>query len=189
MTTPTVVVHHDATVLAAAVAARLITGVADVQSARQHAHVVLTGGDIGIAVLRAVAGSPARAAVDWARLDVWWGDERFLPRGDPERNETQARAALLDAVPVDPARVHPIPGPDGTDGNDPEAAAERYVAQLAGAAMPEDHAPVPQFDILLLGIGADGHTASLFPEQPATYDERPVVAVRGAPKPPPVRIT
>ena len=60
--------------------------------------------------LAAVAASPARDAVDWRRLDLWWGDERFLPSGDPERNETLAREALLDHVPLDPARVHPMAG-------------------------------------------------------------------------------
>jgi 6-phosphogluconolactonase len=125
--------------------------------------------------------------VDWHALDVWWGDERFLPAGHPDRNETAARAALLDHV--DAGRVHPMPGPDGPDGPDPEAAAERYAALLAAAAVPEDHGPVPSFDLLLLGIGPDGHTASIFPGQPAVYDERPVVAVRGAPKPPPTRLT
>jgi 6-phosphogluconolactonase len=82
---------------------------------------VLTGGGIAAKALAAVARSPARGAVDWRRLDVWWGDERFLPVGDPERNETQAREALLDAVPLDDSRVHPMPPSDGPDGNDPEA--------------------------------------------------------------------
>ena len=61
------------------------------------------------AILEAVAASPARDAVDWAAVDLWWGDERFLPAGHPDRNETQARDALLDALPLDPARVHPMP--------------------------------------------------------------------------------
>lgn len=131
----------------------------------------------------------ARDAVDWRRLDVWWGDERFLPSGHPERNETQARAALLDAVPVINDRVHEMPASDGLDGDDPEAAAERYAAALTTATRPEDHGDVPTFDVLLLGVGPDGHVASIFPGSPAAYDERSVVAVRGAPKPPPTRLT
>ena len=185
----TVVVHRDATLLARAVAARLVTRLVDVQAAHRAASLVLTGGGIGIAVLRELAASPARGAVDWAAVDVWWGDERFLPAGHAERNDTQARAALLDRVPVDPRRVHPMPGPDGIDGPDPEAAAARYASWLAAAATPEDHGPVPSFDVLLLGVGPDGHTASLFPGQPAVYDDRPVVAVHGSPKPPPTRLT
>ena len=189
MSAPTVLVHRDPALLAGAVAARLVTRLVDVQSARRGASVVLTGGGIGGDVLRALRDNPARDAVDWDELDVWWGDERFLPAGHPERNETQARDALLDHVPIDPARVHAMPGPDGPDGPDPEAAAERYAAWLAAAATHEDHAPVPAFDVLLLGVGPDGHTASLFPGQPAVYDERPVVAVHGSPKPPPTRLT
>jgi 6-phosphogluconolactonase len=189
MSEPTVIVHRDPDELAAAVAARLVTRLVDVQAARGDASVVLTGGTIGIKSLEAVAASPARDAIDWRNLDVWWGDERFLPSGDPDRNETQARQALLDKVPVDPARVHPMPPSDGPDGDDPEAAAERYAAELARATRPEDHGPVPSFDVLMLGVGPDGHIASLFPGMPALYDERPVVAVRGAPKPPPVRLS
>ena len=189
MSTPGVLVHRDADLLADAAAARLVTRIVDAQAATGTASVVLTGGGIGTAVLQHLHDSPARDAVDWRHLDIWWGDERFVPTGDPERNETGARSALLDHVEVDPARVPAMPGPDGPDGPDPEAAARRYAAALASAARPEDHGPVPSFDVLLLGLGPDGHVASLFPEQPAIYDERPVVAVRGSPKPPPVRLT
>lgn len=189
MSAPTVLVHHDAEVLAHGVAARLSTRLLDVQSARGSASLVLTGGGIGIAVLAALRAAPARGAVDWDSLDLWWGDERFLPSGHLDRNDTQARAALLDHVPVDATRVHPMPAPDGPDGNDPEAGAERYAALLASRTGPEDHGPVPRFDVVLLGIGPDGHTASLFPGLAAVYDQRPVVAVRGAPKPPPTRTT
>ncbi|GAA0227138.1 6-phosphogluconolactonase [Actinomadura nitritigenes] len=189
MTPPTVLVHRDQDLLAAAAAARLVTRIVDAQAARGSASVVLTGGGVGTAVLAALAATGARDAVDWRRLDVWWGDERFLPAGDPERNETGARAALLDHVDLDPARVHPMPASDGPDGDDVEAAAERYAAELRAAARPEDHGPVPSFDVLMLGVGPDAHVASLFPEMPAVRDERPVVAVHGAPKPPPTRIS
>jgi 6-phosphogluconolactonase len=184
-----VVVHRDASVLARAAAARIITAVVDAQAARGSASIVLTGGGIGGATLQELAKSPAHDAIDWARLEVWWGDERFLPTGHPDRNETQARAALLDRVPLDPDRVHPMPASDGADGEDLDAAAEREAAALARAAHPEDHGPAPTFDVLLLGVGPDGHVASLFPEAPALYDERPVVPVRGAPKPPPLRLS
>lgn len=187
MSVPSVVVHADADVLAKAVAARLITRLVDVQSAKGSASLVLTGGGVGLATLAEVAASPARAAVDWQRLDVWWGDERFLPTGDPERNETGARRALLDHVDLAPERVRPMAGPDS--GLTAEEAAERYAEELRRAARPEDHGPVPSFDVLLLGMGPDGHVASLFPEMPSLYEERPVVAVHGSPKPPPTRIS
>lgn len=183
-----IVVHADPDVLAQAVAARLIVRLIDAQAERGSACVVLTGGRVAAAVYRAVRDLPASDAVDWSRVDVWWGDERFLPAGDPDRNETQARAALLDALPLDPARVHPMPSSDGPDGPDPEAAAARYAVALAAAAKP-GHATLPHFDVLMLGVGEDGHVASVFPEHPVAYETRPVSAVRGSPKPPPIRTT
>jgi 6-phosphogluconolactonase len=189
MSAPLVVVHRDATLLAQAVAARIVTGIADAQAARGSASIVLTGGGIGGATLRELAASPARDAIDWAHLDVWWGDERFLPSGHPDRNETQATEALLSKVPLDPGRVHAMPATDGPAGDDLDGAAARYAETLRSATHHEDHAQVPAFDILLLGVGPDGHVASLFPESPALYDERTVVPVRGAPKPPPLRIS
>jgi 6-phosphogluconolactonase len=186
---PEVIVHRDAKLLAQAVAARLVTRMVDAVAARGTGSVVLTGGGIGTKVLEEVAATPARDAIDWRHLDIWWGDERFLPTGDPERNETGARTALLDHVDVDRDRIHPMPGPDGPDGDDPEAAAARYASWLAAATTPEDHGPVPSFDVLMLGIGPEGHVASLFPGMPALYDERSAVAVRGCPKPPPIRLT
>jgi 6-phosphogluconolactonase len=189
MSTPEVLIHHDAGLLARAAAARLVTCLVDRQAAAGGASLVLTGGGIGTALLAELAAAPARDAVDWRRLDIWWGDERFLPAGHRERNETGAREALLRHLDTDPARVRPMPAAGGPDGDDPEAAAARYASWLAAAARPEDHGPVPSFDVLLLGIGPDGHVASLFPGLPALYDDRPVVAVRGAPKPPPLRLS
>jgi 6-phosphogluconolactonase len=184
-----VIVHADADLLAQAVAARLLVQLIDAQAKRGVASVVLTGGTIAAAVYRAVRDSPARDAVDWARVDVWWGDERFVPDGHPDRNAVQARAALLDAVALDPNRVHPMPPSDGPDGADPEAAAARYADELALAARPGILPALPPFDVLLLGVGEDGHVASVFPEHPVAYETRPVSAVRGSPKPPPIRLT
>jgi 6-phosphogluconolactonase len=187
---PQLVVHRDKELMAQAAAARLITKIVDAQTARGSASVVLTGGRNGNALLAALGSSLARDAIDWHRLDLWWGDERFLPEGDPERNVTQAHEALLDSVPVDPARVHAMPASDGEYGRDADAAAAAYAAELAAAAGPENHGPVPTFDVLMLGVGPDTHVASLFPELPAVREtERTVVGVHGAPKPPPTRIS
>lgn len=186
---PEVLIHRDEPLLASAIAARLVTRIVDVQAARGAASVVLTGGGIGTAALVALRESPAVDAIDWGRLDVWWGDERFVPHDSPDRNESQAREALLDRVPVDPGRVFPMAPSDSPDVDGPEAAAERYAQLLASRATPEDHGPVPRFDILMLGMGSEGHTASIFPESPAVRDTRPVVAVHGCPKPPPTRVT
>lgn len=189
MSSPEVVVHRDADLLAKAIAARVVTRLVDAQAARGSASVVLTGGRLGTAVLTELRTNPARDAVDWPRVDVWWGDERFVPADDPERNDRQAREALLDSIALSPERVHPFPASDGQWGNDPEAAAAAYARELAAAARPEDHGDVPRFDVLMLGVGEEGHTASIFPESPAAYDERSVVAVHGSPKPPPIRLT
>ena len=188
MSEASVIVHSTPDVLAEDVAARLVIKLVDAQAERGVASVVLTGGRVAARVYRAIAASPARDAVDWSHVDVWWGDERFLPSGDPERNETQARAALLDAVPVNPMRIHPMPATDWPDVEDPESAAARYARALADAAKPGSEI-LPHFDVLLLGVGEDGHIASVFPEHPAVYETRPVAAVRGAPKPPPIRLT
>jgi 6-phosphogluconolactonase len=185
---PEVFVHTSGDLLASAAAARTVTRLADAIAAEGHAHLVLTGGGIGTKVLAAIAAAPARDAVDWRHVDFWWGDERFEAAGDPERNETGARAALLDALRVDPARVHAVPGPDGPDGDDPDAAAARYAAELAAAAGGETGA-VPVFDVLMLGIGPEGHVASIFPDSPAAQATGSVVAVRNSPKPPPTRIS
>lgn len=185
MSEPEVVVHADADMLAAAAAARLVTAVVDAQAARGRAAVVLTGGRTGAAVLAQVNASPARDAIDWARVDLYWGDERFLPADDPERNETQARAALLDHVPVPAARVHVMEPADGRFGDDPDAAAAAYAESLASGGE-----PVPAFDVCLLGVGEEGHVASIFPDSPAVHEtERTVVAVRDCPKPPPTRVS
>jgi 6-phosphogluconolactonase len=175
-----VVVHSGGDLLAAAAAARLITALVDAQADHGVASLGLTGGRTGNAVLEHVRASPALQAVDWSRVDFYWGDERFLPAGHADRNETQNRAALLDHVSVDPARVHVMEPSDGRFGDDPDAAAADY-ASVIGAVV---------LDVLLLGVGEEGHTASLFPDSPAVHEvSRSVVAVRDCPKPPPTRVS
>jgi 6-phosphogluconolactonase len=175
-----VVVSPDADTLAATVAARLTIKIIDAQAERGSASIVLTGGRIAAKVLAGLKDLPAAKAIDWAHVDLWWGDERFLPTGDPDRNDTQARAALLDALPLDPARVHTMPASDGPDGDDASAAAERYARELG------DH---PAFDVLMLGVGEDGHVASLFPGHPVLNETGTTAATFNSPKPPPTRIT
>jgi 6-phosphogluconolactonase len=182
-----VVVAPDPDVLASAVSARLVTRIIDAQAARGSAHVVLTGGRIAAKVLRSVHEMAASGAIDWAKVDLWWGDERFLPAGDPDRNETQAREVLLDKLPLEASRVHAMPASDGPDGDDAEAAAARYAAELAAAAGPG--LQLPHFDVLMLGVGEDGHVASIFPGHPSYDFDGVTAAVHNSPKPPPTRIT
>ena len=152
------------------------------------ARIVLTGGGIGTAVLEATAHNPGRDTVDWAHVEFWWGDERYLPSGNPDRNDTGARSALLDHIGVDPQHVHAMQGPDLS--TSPEASAEHYANLLRAHALAEDHYEVPAFDVVLLGIGPDTHIASLFPEHPALrVTDRSTASVRNSPKPPPTRVT
>ncbi|MGP4032657.1 6-phosphogluconolactonase [Pseudarthrobacter sp. 1C304] len=196
---PRVSIHPDSTVLMAAIAARLITKLVDIQDRHGEATVVLTGGSMGIGSLKAVAESPASPAVDWSKVNFWWGDERFVAANDPERNAFQAREALLARIPADPARIHE-PG-SADDFDTPEEAAADYARRLGEAAAaehaadmsddrPENPAELPRFDIVLLGVGPDAHVASLFPEQAGIREKTlPVVGVRNSPKPPPLRVS
>lgn len=192
-TEPKVTIHPDCSLLAATAAARLITRLVDVQNERGTATVVLTGGSLGIASLAAVAESPACSAVDWGKVDFWWGDERFLDAGHPDRNALQARRALLSKVDVDESRVHEFGAT--ADFPDQDAAAADYSARLQAAADLEDPETLrdrrlPRFDILLLGVGPDAHIASLFPEMSGIRTSgATVVGVADAPKPPPERIS
>ena len=181
-----VIVHPDKGALAAAVAARFITKVVDLIDEFDEASVVLTGGTMGGAVLEAINANPARDSIDWSRVNVWWGDERWLPLGDPERNETQARAALLDHVALDPARVHAFAASD--QGLKLDAAAAAYAQEITAHSPANSH--MPHFDITFLGVGPDGHIASLFPERSGIRETAlTVIPVRNSPKPPPERLS
>ena len=181
-----VLVHPDKAALAASVAARFMTKMVDLLDEFGQATVVLTGGTMGSAVLRALNESPARDTIDWSGVHFWWGDERWLPRGDAERNETQAREALLDHIAIDAANIHAFPA--SGEGIELDAAAELYALELAAHA--DEGSTLPRFDITFLGVGPDGHIASLFPEQAGIREtEATVIAVRNAPKPPPERLS
>ncbi|MGW4482147.1 6-phosphogluconolactonase [Rhodococcus triatomae] len=181
----TVQTYDDSAALVEAAAAKLIDVIVDAQAARGTASVVLTGGGNGIGVLRALRADSGR--IDWSKVDIFWGDERFVPAGHPDRNEVQAHEALLDHVPVDPARLHPMPYGDGAYAGDPDAAAHAYEHLLAAHA---GGGPIPDFDVHLLGMGGEGHVNSLFPETDAVREQsRFVVGVTDSPKPPAERVT
>ena len=173
-----VLVHPDPESLAASVAARFLTKVIDLLDERERVDVCLTGGTMGIAVLRAVAMNPAREGIDWSRVHVWWGDERYVPRGDADRNDVQAREALLDVLELPAENVHTFPAPGDQPGI--EEAADAYAAELGDTV----------FDITFLGVGPDGHVASLFPDHPTVLETtKTVVAETASPKPPPERLS
>lgn len=181
-----VLVHTDKAALVDSVANRFLTKIVDIVHEQGHAHVVLTGGSVGTGVLEAINASPDRDTVNWAKIDFWWGDERWVPRQHADRNEGQARAALLDHIDIPAANVHAFPASD--DGIELDEAADRYAAELAAFAAPESE--IPLFDVTFLGVGPDGHVASLFPHmQGIRENERSVIAVLNSPKPPPERLS
>jgi 6-phosphogluconolactonase len=141
--------------------------------ARGEFSIVLAGGTTPKALYEKLAG----VQTDWSRWAVFFGDERCLPPDDPERNSLMARRVWLDRVPLRPERVFPIPAELG-----PEAAARAYCETLKH---------VGSFDLVLLGLGEDGHTASLFPghDWGEGLEDPMALAVYGAPKPPPERVS
>lgn len=188
---PLVVVHPDPETLTSAIAARLVTRIIDLQSVDAPIHLVLTGGTVGIASLAEVATMAAANAIDWTGVHIWWGDERFLPAGDQDRNATQAREALLERLGelLPEKNIHEMPAKGGENGAaTPEEAADLYAKELASFA--PDGSLTPSFDILLLGMGPDGHIASLFPGHEALeVTGTSAVGVHGSPKPPPLRVS
>jgi len=146
--------------------------------------VSLSGGSTPKALYELLASDEFRGRFPWKQVSLYWGDERFVPRDHPESNYRMVREAMLAKAPVPPENIHPIP----TDGT-PEEAAREYERTLQRAnAAPTPDPSKPLFDITLLGLGADGHTASLLPGDPALEErERWVVPVsHGRPE---VRIT
>jgi 6-phosphogluconolactonase len=176
----------DSDGLVAAAGERMINVIEAAIAARGKALVALTGGGNGNRLLRFLGTQSGR--VDWTKVHVFWGDDRYVAEDDDERNDKQAREALLDHVDIPASNVHPMPAADGEFGNDLAAAALAYEQILAANAEPGD--PAPNFDIHLLGVGPEGHINSLFPDTPAVRETtRMVVDVEDSPKPPPQRIT
>jgi 6-phosphogluconolactonase len=165
---------------------RLVGTLRNAITTRGRALLVLTGGGNGNALLEYL-GTHAEQ-IDWSKVHLFWGDDRYVPESDDERNEKQARAALLDRIDIPSSQVHPMAPSDGEFGSDLDAAALAYEQILAANA--ESGAPAPDFDVHLLGMGPEGHINSLFPDTPAVREKtRMVVAVEDSPKPPPLRIT
>ncbi|HEU5269411.1 MAG TPA: 6-phosphogluconolactonase [Jatrophihabitans sp.] len=186
---PDVIVQDDAEQLAADVALRALGTLAAAQSSRGRAVLALTAGSILEAVWQAIADSPSASTVDWSRVDVCWADERFVPADSDDRNDLPAKRILLGHPPFSAARHLPMPASDGAQ-PDLDAAAAFYAGQLAALRRPDDTGELPDFDLVLLGVGPDGHCASLFPNHPGTFAAgQTVIGVRNSPKPPPNRLS
>ncbi|MDL9979906.1 6-phosphogluconolactonase [Microbacterium sp. ASV49] len=181
-----VVVRADPATLADSVARRFVQRLTKRPDGTGPVHVSLTGGSMGGAVLAAVREDARAADVDWSTVHFWWSDERFVAAGSTDRNDVQARAALLDHLDIPPGNIHAMGASDGT--LDLDAAAEAYAAELARFGTADT--PWPSFDVCFLGVGPDGHIASLFPDRPEILvTDRVTLPVRNSPKPPPDRIT
>lgn len=166
-----VMVHADRNELSAVVARRVAELSAEAIGRRGIFRIALAGGEtprLCYELLRTMD-------IDWHRVQVYFGDERCLPRGDARRNDSMAHAALLGQIAIPPGNVHAIPAELGA-----QSAATAYAAVLE-AVLP--------LDLVLLGLGEDGHTASLFPGNAATERGELVVPVFNAPKPPPERVS
>lgn len=168
--------------LAGTVAGLLVTTLRRAQAEGRVPSVCLTGGTIAVKIHESIARAADADQVDWSRVDIWFGDERYVPADDPDRNALQASESLLSHLPFDPARIHVMPASDGAFSSLDDAA-EAYGDELRthGGGL---------FDLVMLGVGPDGHVASLFPGFPQLdVDDAIAVPVTNSPKPPPERIS
>ena len=151
-------VLEDPVALAASAAQHFVTLAGQAIAATGRFSVALSGGSTPEAMHRLLAQAPLVDRVDWPRVHVFWGDERFVPPDDPASTLRMARETLLDHIPLPVENIHPV----STTGTTPAAAARQYAQTIIDFFGPGK----PQFDLILLGMGPDGHTASLFPVHP-----------------------
>jgi len=180
-TPPRIEVHESAESLATAAAGELLARLTDIQAGGHEPHIGLTGGTIAAALHHELGRLATDSEVEWGHVVVWWGDERFVEPASDDRNERQAREAFLDLVDVDPAKIHPMPSTDSAPSVEDGAVTYEDELRTYGSGA---------FDVLMLGIGPDGHIASLFPGYPQLdVADRIAVPVTDSPKPPPERIS
>lgn len=180
-------VRQDVGTVAADVAAAVDAVLREAVADRGVAHLVVTGGSLGIATIAALADLVPDPET-WQHVHIWWGDERYVPEGHPDRNVQQSVDAGLNRLPVSAGHVHAVPA--GEDEAELAQAALAYAATLAEHAPEGAAVPVPEFDVLLLGVGPDSHVASLFPgRKELLVTDRTTVPVTDSPKPPPLRVS
>ena len=161
------------------VAERLMARLVELQATTDRSvHLCLTGGRIANRIYSAFADLVEGSGLDTSRIELWWGDERFVPTEDPDRNAGHTLAILARTLQVTPAHTHAMSAADGVTDN--EASALTYAKELGDTV----------FDICLLGMGEDGHVASIFPNHPSFEETtHTVIGVNDSPKPPSSRIS
>lgn len=169
----------DSNAVAENTAAKLIESLTAVLAEQNQAHVMLTGGTVGIATLAALGSHPLRDSIDYDRVHFWWGDERYVSTDSGDRNALQARNAFISKIKIKADHVHEFPSTDS--GLSLEQAAEEFANHVSEVA--------PKFDIVLLGMGPDGHIASLFPGKAIPEPGIWIIAEPDSPKPPAQRLS
>ena len=173
-----VVRHADADVLVRRVAQRLVDAIVARQAGGHVVQLCLTGGGIAMRLYDQLASILSPSRVNPELLELWWGDESFVPTAHPDRLAGPTLALLARHYPINPANTHPMPASDGSF--DASSAAVNYTKELGDT----------RFDICLLGIGPDGHVASIFPGHPSNEPtNQRVIAVQDSPKPPSERLS
>ncbi|MEO0024477.1 MAG: hypothetical protein RL196_918 [Actinomycetota bacterium] len=175
----------DGQAVADTAAEAFVEHLTEVLEQKAEAHVVLTGGTVGIKTLAAIAEAGGVEELDFTRIHFWWGDERFVAADSADRNENQAREALLSKINLDAAKVHAFASADA--GLSLDDAAKAFAAHVAEFAAIDEI--VPEFDVVFLGIGPDGHIASLFPGKTLPASGVAIIAEHDSPKPPPARLS
>jgi len=177
-------IFPEAGELAQALATHVLRTASEAVATRQRFTLALSGGSALTLLAQGLDAVDSSPAVDWLSWHIYWADERCVPLTHPDSNFAAAQQVWLSHSPIPPDHIHAA-----DDVPTPEAAAEAYAAELTRCLQPAA-GTIPQFDLILLGVGEDGHTASLFPGNPALEERsRWVVAVANAPKPPPNRLS
>jgi 6-phosphogluconolactonase len=176
---PEVQIYPDLESVAQHAAQEFIDKLELLSSSGKPLNIMLTGGTVGIRMLERVSEHPKLRSLSLNHLNLWWGDERFVPNQHPDRNALQARGALIDSLDLKAEQIHEFPAADS--GLNLDQAAEEFAVHYSGLS--------PSFDLVLLGVGPDGHIASLFPGNNVSNSKEDVIAEPSSPKPPSARLS
>jgi 6-phosphogluconolactonase len=181
---PDIRIFTDRQELATALSSHVAQAAQASSIARGRLCVALSGGSLMDMLASALVAPSLRDRIDWSIWHVFWVDERWVPPSSPDSNFGHARRLLLSRVGIPEEQIHAV-----DDSKSPDETARAYEAKIR-RTLPVETGAFPRFDLVLLGLGEDGHTASLFPAHPSLQESRRwVIPVFNAPKPPPVRVT